>query len=125
MVILDTCALIELCQFEPRISTATQTYLEEGSHILSVSLAEIACKLQMKKLQMDLSAEELYIGFSQLDHVVFVDISVEHWLNAVALDWPENKDPADRLITAYAIQEGLSIVSSDKKMKKFYKQVIW
>ena len=51
--------------------------------------------------------------------------SVQNWLNAIDLTWPDNKDPADRIITAYAIQKKASIVTSDLKIKHFYPEVIW
>ncbi len=99
--------------------------MEAGSYLLSISFAEIACKIKLGKLEMGVSPKVLFNEFRQIDSIEIIDLGVEEWLDAIDLHWPENKDPADRVITAFAAKKHLSIVSSDKKMKAFYKKVIW
>lgn len=74
---------------------------------------------------MNVSTQSLYQQYSQLTSIEIIDISVSDWINAIDLEWPDNKDPADRLITAYAIQKQCAIVTSDKKIKAYYSNVIW
>lgn len=125
MVILDTCALIELCKPAPKLSKKTIKQIEAGAYVLSISFAEIACKIKLGKLEMNLSAYELYHQFSLIPSVDIIKIGVEDWLDSIDLDWNENRDPADRLILAFAQKKKISIVTSDVKMKKVYKSVIW
>ena len=67
----------------------------------------------------------MYELLNETAHVNIIDIGFSEWLAAIELDWPHNKDPADRMITAFAINKKLPIVTTDQKIKKFYKHVIW
>ena len=42
----------------------------------------------------------------------------------LALNW-DNKDPADRVIVTLAKNLGAGIVTSDKRIRNFYKKCIW
>lgn len=44
MVILDTCALIELCVEKPALKKTALDKIESGAIVLSVSFAEMALK---------------------------------------------------------------------------------
>lgn len=99
--------------------------MEEGCYILSISFAEIACKIKSGNLEMHVSARELYADFCQIKDIVIVNVGVEEWLDAIELDWKNNKDPADRVITAFGIKKQIPIVTNDKKIKAFYKKVVW
>jgi len=125
MVILDTCAIIEAFKNKPTFSAETLKKIEKGAFVLSVSFAEIACKIKLGKLHMEVSPRILFQELSQVKGIQIVDISVEEWLDSIELTWPENKDPAGRIITAYAIKHNLSIVTTDKQIKVFYKKIIW
>ncbi len=125
MVILDTCAIIEAIKPQPSFSLKALKFIEENASILSISFAEIACKIQQKKLDLSISTKDLYEQFSQVDTIDIVNIGVIEWLDSIELDWKENKDPADRVITAFAMKKNYSIVTTDLKIKKFYKNVIW
>ena len=92
---------------------------------MSISFAEIACKIKLGKLEMSISARELVQQFGQIEHIELIDIGVNEWLDSIELIWDENKDPADRIITAFAIKNELSIITTDKKIEKFYPKVIW
>ena len=124
MVVLDTCCLIELCKPKPLLKRTTLDKIESAAAILSVSFAEIALKIKIRRLMMNLSAYDLYEAYRELAEIRIVEIGVQEWLDAIDLDWA-NKDPADRLIVAYAQKNKSSIVTSDKKIKSFYKDVLW
>lgn len=125
MVILDTCALIEAFKREPSFSSEALALIEAGAIILSISLAEIACKIKLGKLEMSLSARDLYQKLTQIESIEMVNIGVNEWLDSIDLHWEDNKDPADRMITAFAIKKNYPIITSDQKIKKFYKHVLW
>lgn len=125
MVVLDTCALIEAYKKTPSFSTKTSKLIEAGAYILSVSFAEIACKVKIGKLEMNVAPRNLYQELKQIENIQIVDVGVDEWLDAIELSWPENKDPADRIVTAFASKKHLSIVTSDKQIKRFYKKIIW
>ncbi len=125
MVVLDTCALIEACHPQPGFSKKTLEQMESGGYILSISFAEIACKLKLGKLEMSVSPHALFLEFSRIESYQIISIGVTEWFNSIELAWQDNKDPADRLITAFALEKQLPIVTSDQKIKAFYSQVIW
>jgi PIN domain nuclease of toxin-antitoxin system len=123
-MILDTCALIELCKPAPSFSAACLEKMEEGAEILSVSFAEIALKIKQGKLALNLTAEELYERYLEVPSVAILDVSCRHWLDSVDLDW-DHRDPADRLIVAHALRTGRPVVTTDRRIKAFYKNVVW
>lgn len=125
MVILDTCAIIEMCLESPSFSHKTFKLIEAGAYVLSISFAEIACKVKMEKLKMNISPQELYLNFKQIEAFTIVPVGVEEWFESIELDWSDNKDPADRVVVAFAAKHHFTIVSTDKKMKAYYKKVIW
>lgn len=125
MVILDTCALIEAIKPSPTFSNKVIKQIDNGAYILSISFAEIACKIKLGKLEMSVSPRELLRDFSKISNIQIVNIGVSEWLDSIELNWDENRDPADRLITSFAAKKELAIVTSDKKIQKFYKKIIW
>jgi len=125
MVILDTCAIVEVLKISPSFSAKVTRLINKEAYILSISFAEIACKMKLGKLEMSISPRELANEFNQINHIKIISISVDDWLDSIELAWDENRDPADRIITAYAIKNELPIVTTDKKIKKFYQKVIW
>lgn len=125
MVILDTCAIIEALKPSPSFSTKVARLMDAGAYIMSISFAEIACKIKLGRLEMNISSRELFREFSQIEHIEIVNIGVCEWLDSIELVWDENRDPADRIITAFAVKNELSIVTTDKEIEKFYRKVIW
>lgn len=124
-MILDTCALLEMCKPAPKISPKTIKLMEKGSYLLSISFAEIACKVKLGKLEINIPIRQFVDEIQQIENLEIIDIGVNAWPDSIELDWPDNKDPADRIITAFAIHKQLPIVTSDNKIKSFYKKVIW
>lgn len=128
MVLLDTCALVELCKRE-ELQTFTlkikRNLVAEGAIILSISFAELACKVKANKLALGLSIDNLYHQFLTTTGIEIINIGVLEWFDSIKIDWPQNQDPVDRLITAYAIRHKLPIITSDRKIKIYYRQVLW
>ena len=125
MVILDTCAIIEAFKPKPSFSKTTTNQITQGSYIMSVSFAEIACKVKLGKLEMSISTRALFKKISKVQNINIIEIGVNEWLDSIELVWDDNRDPADRIITSFAIKNELSIVTTDKKIEKFYQKVIW
>lgn len=125
MVILDTCALIELCEDKNSISKKTSDLIDQnGATILSVCFAEMALKIKKKQLFLNTTAQELFYHYRTVSLSQIISIGCEEWFDSIELDWP-HKDPVDRLLVAYARRLDIPIVTTDKQIKKFYKKVIW
>jgi len=65
-----------------------------------------------------------YVDLVNHVNIVQVPIDTTLWVDSLALKW-DHRDPADRLIVAFAKRKNLPIVSSDGELKKFYSSVIW
>jgi PIN domain nuclease of toxin-antitoxin system len=124
MVVLDTCAIIELCSVRPRLSKSVLAEVDREAHIVSVSFAEISLKVKQKKLTLSRTPEELFAAMRAVSSISIIPVDVPEWFQSIALKW-SHRDPADRLIVAYAKARGASIVTSDQEMKRFYRRCIW
>ena len=125
MVLLDTCALIEVCRLNRRLSQESLNQLKkQNCIILSVSFAEVAFKQRRGKLPALPLISEVHNQFQQVENFKIIDIGVQEWFDAIELDWP-HKDPVDRLLVSYAMRQKIPIMTTDKLIKKFYKNVIW
>ena len=124
-MLLDTCALIESLKPSPSFTAKTAKLIDAGAYLMSISFAEIACKIKIGKLELSISSRDLFKQFSQIENFEIIDIGVDEWLDSIELIWDENRDPADRMITAFAIKNELSIVTTDRKIEQFYRKVIW
>lgn len=123
-VILDTCAIAYLflsdeLDTKHQVSNDLVSYIEDnGAVILSISFAELECLTRKSYNPLTSSdVDELYSELSKAFDII--DIDTDLWLEAVRLDW-EHKDPADRLIVAYAKYYNYSIATTDLKIKSFY-----
>ncbi len=130
MILLDTCALIDLISPKPSLSNETFSLMEkEGVMILSISFAEIACKISLGKLMLNMSPITLQQYILETENFRIQDITVKMWLDAIALSWSHegkmHKDPADRLILSYAEAHALPLITTDQLMKKRYAACIW
>ena len=125
MVVLDTCALVDLASESPTIGSEVMDLIDKGAVILSISFAELACKIKSGKLDIGISSEELLSHYRLDTEVSIVDISPELWHKSISMDW-DHQDPSDRVILCYAMESNLRVVSTDSKMKKFYpNKIIW
>lgn len=124
MVILDTCCIIELCKSHPALSKKTIAKIEKSATILSISFAELACKIKLGKLTLNVSAEDLYNSYRKIPAIKIVDIGCQEWFDSIHLEWSHN-DPVDRLIVAYAMKTESFIATTDARIKKYWKKVIW
>lgn len=128
MMLLDTHALIwwtlDPAMLSRRAKKACERIQEEGVCLSSISIWEIGIKIKNKKLNIGISLEE-YLGMLRtMNTVEIIPVDENIWIESINLDW-ENRDPADRVIVATAKIRGLSILSKDEKIRKFYKRTIW
>lgn len=99
--------------------------MENKKFVLSISFAEMYCKIKLKKLELSVPVQTIFKMLLEVQLVEMIDIGIKEWADSIELDWSANKDPADRLITAFAIKHDFFIVTSDQKIKDFYHKVIW
>lgn len=135
MVILDTCAIIELLRPQPSISEKVIYQIEKEATLLSISFAEIACKVSRNLLSLgSTTVLELYHAYREIPAVQIIDINTEHWLESIFLDWPiekknapskQHKDPADRLLLSFALKYKIPIITTDQLLIHRYEKCLW
>ena len=68
---------------------------------------------------------ERYVqNLQEITELEIIPVDENIWMESLNLRW-SHTDPADRVIVSTAMSLGLEIVTTDKKMKSFYKKVIW
>ena len=96
---------------------STPCYISIGS------FWEIAIKIQIGKLKLDIGLEELY-RFAEVNQIEVISINEKHLLALLKLGLIHN-DPFDRLIIAQGISEKLTIITKDKEFKKYKVKQQW
>jgi PIN domain nuclease of toxin-antitoxin system len=125
-VLLDTHIFL-WALFEPSKLSATLTEIyqnKENKLFLSlVSVWEIQIKQQLGKLELQIDdLQQVITEQLQAGHIELLPISLEHIIALQSLPFHHN-DPFDRLLIAQAIEENLSLASSDTKMPLYGAQV--
>ena len=92
-------------------------------YISSVSLWEIALKINLGKLDMQLPLYEL------LNHIKKSDFTIlqieDEYLNGLATLPTIHKDPFDRMIISSAIANNLTIITVDDNIHKYNVPWVW
>lgn len=125
-IVLDTSALLYWTLDPTKLTAAASSALAMAEPIIvsAISIWEIGLKAKQKKLELPLSINVYVARLNRLSHVDIQAVTVEIWLENLALDWG-HRDPADRTIVATATLNGCPLVSSDKTIREFYQHTIW
>jgi PIN domain nuclease of toxin-antitoxin system len=128
MILLDTCALIwwtlDPEQLSAKARAKCAAIASAGASISAISLWEISVKLRRKKLSIGLPFEEYVRRIGSLGSLTVVPVNEAIIVRGHGLRW-DHRDPADRLIVATALSLNAPIVTTDERIKAFYKRVIW
>lgn len=124
-VLLDTCAIIYLFTDKEKMSESVFSKIEKSSYILSISFAEIACKMALGRLTLGRhSVQDLLIEISETDNFELINITPQMWIDTVTVKWDGHKDPVDRMLVSFATKQDLEIVTSDMKIQQIYSKCI-
>jgi PIN domain nuclease of toxin-antitoxin system len=96
---------------------------ENDIYICSVSLWEIAIKMNLGKLDLKLPLDKLLNDIKTCGFNV-LHVKDEYLCNLLTLPYI-HKDPFDRLIIATALREGLTIITIDENIQKYDVPWIW
>ena len=118
-VLLDTQVLFLIgLRGGPTISPRVRRVLDDPyseRFISSVSIAEIVVKIQTGKIKMLASDLEKLVDDFALRHIAFNQRHAERMLS-MPLHHP---DPFDRMIIATALEEGITLVGSDRNFANY------
>ncbi len=130
MILVDTHIVVWLAFAPHEISKKARRAIAEarksanGLAISDISLLELATLVSKGRIRLDISAE----SFLQEVESHFVVLSMNGRVCARAISLPKSypKDPADRIIGATALVEGLSLLTADGEIRRSGAvQTIW
>jgi PIN domain nuclease of toxin-antitoxin system len=129
-ILLDTHALIWLFDGSNALSPKARETIEDSRNnnfISVVSFWEIAIKISISKLNMDLSMEDLQRLVWE-NGIEVMPMKIEHTFELKDLVY-HHKDPFDRAIFAQSLVENMNIVSCDEVFDKYLQstsiKLIW
>ena len=130
MILVDTHVVVWLAFDQDQISMKAKTAIDDarknadGLAISDITLLELATLATKGRIRLDISLE----SFLQEVESRFVVLPISGRACARAMDLPAaySKDPADRIIGATALVEGLSLLTADRMIRRSRMvQTIW
>jgi PIN domain nuclease of toxin-antitoxin system len=125
-LLLDTHTFIWFVEDAPQLPANVKNLIENSQNeifLSIVSLWEMAIKIQLKKLDINKSIEEI-INLSNQNGFILLPILSEHIVRLSKLEF-FHRDPFDRMIIAQGISENQTIVSKDIIFDKYKAKRIW
>jgi PIN domain nuclease of toxin-antitoxin system len=124
--LLDTHVFLWLIQGDPQLSSRVRAIISDDASQLNfsvVSIWEIAIKLNIGKLKIEHSIEDIYQLLAQLKiEILSIDRSDFDRYLTLPL---HHRDPFDRLIIAQAIERELILISVDGSFESYPVQRLW
>ena len=118
-LLLDTCCIIWAVSEPSAVSKNAAALLtaEESEIFVSViSVAEIACGVERRRIIVDRHWKKWFRYFIDLNDWQVENISLEIMEEAYSLPDTFHTDPADRIITATARLNNYTILTADRKI---------
>ncbi len=125
--LLDTHAFLwAIDSFEELSNTAEEIILEKSNEIYlsKVSYWEICLKISKGKLNLGVQWEEKLERERKANRFHWLELAVKHCETMITLPW-HHKDPFDRMLSAQAQCENLTILSRDQKLSLYSDDVVW
>jgi PIN domain nuclease of toxin-antitoxin system len=130
VILVDTHVVVWLVLDAERVSAKARSAISEarksanGLAISGVSLLELATLASKGRIQLNTSLESFLQEIES--RFIVLPISGRVCARAMALPATYPKDPADRIIGATALVEGLSLVTADREIRRSRAlQTIW
>ena len=126
-ILLDSHTLIWFSQNSPQLSSSAIEILENRNNLLFLSLVsvwEIQIKVQLGKLNLDISLSEIVKDQTKINDVQILPLKLSHIWTLDTLPY-YHKDPFDRLLISQAITENLIILGVDSVFDSYPVQKIW
>lgn len=122
MILVDTHVVAWLAFDQEQLSRKARAAIDDarrngdGLAISDITLLELATLANKGRIQLDISLESF---LQQVEsRFVVLPISGRACVRAIGLPAAYPKDPADRIIGATALVEGLSLVTADREIRR-------
>jgi PIN domain nuclease of toxin-antitoxin system len=124
--LLDTHAIIWYFGNSPKLPNELKDLIDDPDIIIcvcSISLWEIAIKISLGKLEINLSLTEL-LDIVNKGNFNIMQIENEHLNTLYKLPFL-HKDPFDRFLISTALSESLTIITKDENIQKYDVPWVW
>ena len=124
--LLDTHAFLWFINGSNELSSQAKDIIRNPKNIMYLSIAsfwEIAIKLNIGKLAIDMSFDELKKEADKNDFRI-LPIRYEDTRVLTTLEL-FHKDPFDRILIAQAIQNNLTMITKDSNFGAYHVKIIW
>ena len=121
-VLLDTCAVVWAAGVSSELSgRATEVFEDPETNVFvsAISCAELACLCERKRITLDRHWKVWFNAAVELNQWEVVPIGLDEIQEAYSLPEPFHRDLADRILTATARLNGMSIVTADQKLLSY------
>jgi PIN domain nuclease of toxin-antitoxin system len=125
-ILLDTHIFIWFVEDDPQLLTNSKKIIENEKNVIYLSIAslwEIAIKLQLKKLSISRSIEEI-VDLIRINGFELLPILPEHIIELTKLEF-HHRDPFDRIIIAQCLSESFIPMSKDEIFDKYGIRRLW
>jgi PIN domain nuclease of toxin-antitoxin system len=124
--LLDTHVFLWLIQGDPQLSSRVRSIISDDTSQLNfsiVSIWEIAIKLNIGKLKIEHSIEDIYQLLAQLKiEILQIErLDLDRYLTLPL----HHRDPFDRLIISQAIDRELILISADGSLEPYPVERLW
>lgn len=130
MILVDTHVVVWLAFDQNRISRKARTAIDDarknadGLAISDITLLELATLARKGRIHLEISLESFLQEVES--RFVVLPMTGRACARAVALPAAYPQDPADRIIAATALVEGLSLLTADREIRRSRTvQTIW
>lgn len=126
-ILIDTQAFLWLSMDAPELSKkAKKIFLDEKNELYFslASIWEISIKTSIGKLSFEKSFENIILQQLQENSIQQLPITFRHVTKVVNIPF-HHRDPFDRLLISQAIEDKLSILSSDTLFDKYDVHRLW
>lgn len=122
MIVLDTHVLLWWAFDPEKLSVEAQRLLAEversGGFASSISIWEIGIKVNRRKLELPITAEEFAHRLERGNAIELLPVDTSTWLRSLAIPW-SHSDPADRVIVATALMKDVPLLTKDETIRTF------
>jgi PIN domain nuclease of toxin-antitoxin system len=130
VILVDTHVVVWLAFDQNRISRKARTAIDDarknadGLAISDITLLELATLARKGRIRLEISLESFLQEVES--RFVVLPMTSRACARAVALPAAYPQDPADRIIAATALVEGLSLLTADREIRRSRTvQTIW
>lgn len=124
--LLDTHAVIWMVEDSPKMPGAIKEIIRNSDnhlYICTISLWEITIKMNIGKIKLSLTLDEL-INELKISDFNFLQVEDKYLLGLSALPLL-HRDPFDRLLISTAAAENMTIITVDENIQKYDVSWIW